>query len=132
MQNALEITGSCDTTWASNRTERRSMGGIVMMLAGAAVYYRTRLQPPIAQSSTKAEFTIMADAGKAASYLTAFKLLPHIWGRKRGPFLWGCISLKNQTLSPLFRQSATLFKRTCLLTRLKEVPDALYGPHLRC
>jgi hypothetical protein len=24
--NALEITGSCDTTWASDRTERRSMG----------------------------------------------------------------------------------------------------------
>ena len=45
------------------------MGGIVMMLAGAAVYYRTRLQPTIAQSSTKAEFTNMADAGKAALYL---------------------------------------------------------------
>ena len=67
--NALEITGSCDTTWASDRTERRSMGGIVMMLAGAAVYYRTRLQPTIAQSSTEAEFTNMADAGKAALYL---------------------------------------------------------------
>jgi hypothetical protein len=45
------------------------MGGIVMMLAGAAVYYRTRLQPTIAQSSTEAEFTNMADAGKAALYL---------------------------------------------------------------
>jgi hypothetical protein len=67
--NALEITGSCDTTWASDRIERRSMGGIVMMLAGAAVYYRTRLQPTIAQSSTEAEFTNMADAGKAALYL---------------------------------------------------------------
>jgi hypothetical protein len=34
-----------------------------------AVYYRTRLQPTIAQSSTEAEFTNMADAGKAAVYL---------------------------------------------------------------
>jgi hypothetical protein len=40
-----------------------------MMLAGAAVYYRTRLQPTIAQNSTEAEFTNMADAGKAALYL---------------------------------------------------------------
>ena len=40
-----------------------------MILAGAAVYYRTRLQPTIAQSSTEAEFTNMADAGKAALYL---------------------------------------------------------------
>ena len=39
------------------------MGGIVMMLAGAAVYYRTRLQPTISQSSMEAEFTNMADAG---------------------------------------------------------------------
>ena len=40
-----------------------------MMLAGAAIYYRTRLQPTVAQSSTEAEFTNMADAGKAALYL---------------------------------------------------------------
>ena len=67
--NALEIVGACDATWASDRKHRRSMGGIVMMLAGAAVYYRTRLQPTVAQSSTEAEFTNMADAGKAALYL---------------------------------------------------------------
>ena len=67
--NALELVGSCDATWASDRKHRRSMGGIIMMLAGAAVYYRTRLQPTIAQSSTEAEFTNMADAGKAALYL---------------------------------------------------------------
>ena len=40
-----------------------------MMLAGAAMYYRTQLQPIVAQSSTEAEFTNMADAGKAALYL---------------------------------------------------------------
>ena len=67
--NALEIVGACDATWASDRKHRRSMGGIVMMLAGAAVYYRTRLQPTVAQSSTEAEFTNMTDAGKAALYL---------------------------------------------------------------
>ena len=39
------------------------------MLAGVAVYYRTRLQPTIAQSSTEVEFTNMADAGKAGLYL---------------------------------------------------------------
>ena len=58
-----------DSTWASDRKHRRSVGGIVMMLAGAAIYYRTRLQPTVAQSSTEAEFTNMADAGQAALYL---------------------------------------------------------------
>ena len=45
------------------------MGGIVLMFAGAAVYYKTRLQPTIAQSSTEAEFVNMADAGNAALYM---------------------------------------------------------------
>ena len=40
-----------------------------MMLAGEAVYYRTRPQPIVAQSSTEAEFTNIVDAGKAALYL---------------------------------------------------------------
>ena len=40
-----------------------------MMLAGTAIYYCPRLQPTIAQSLTEAEFTNMADAGKAAFYL---------------------------------------------------------------
>ena len=45
------------------------MGGVVLMLAGGAVYYRTNLQPTIAQSSSEAEFTTMADAGKALMYI---------------------------------------------------------------
>jgi hypothetical protein len=45
------------------------MGGIVFMIAGGAIYYRTRLQPTVAQSSTEAEFCNMVDAGKAALYL---------------------------------------------------------------
>jgi len=67
--NPIQVMGACDTTWASDRLQRRSMGGVVLMLAGAAVFYRTHLQPTIAQSSTEAEFTNMADAGKAALYL---------------------------------------------------------------
>ena len=66
---ALELHGACDSTWASDRTQRRSMGGIVLMLAGGAVYYRTHLQPTIALSSTEAEFTTMAYARKAALYI---------------------------------------------------------------
>ena len=45
------------------------MGGVVMMLAGAAIYYKTRLQPTVALSSTEAEFLSMADADKAALYI---------------------------------------------------------------
>jgi hypothetical protein len=46
-------------------------------------------------------------------------------------FLRGHISLKNRSYRPLLRASTSPFKSTSLLIRLKEVPDALYGPHLR-
>jgi hypothetical protein len=36
------------------------------MLAGTAIFYETRHQPTVALSSTNAEFTAAADAGKAA------------------------------------------------------------------
>ena len=39
------------------------------MLAGAAIYYRTQIQPVIALSSTESELYAMVDAGKAALYL---------------------------------------------------------------
>ncbi len=39
------------------------------MLAGAAIFYKTRYQPTVARSSTEAEFAAAADAGKAALYL---------------------------------------------------------------
>ena len=39
------------------------------MLAGAALFCKTRCQPTVALSSTEAEFAAAADAGKAALYL---------------------------------------------------------------
>ncbi len=68
-EDPLVAKGAGDSTWASDRRHRRSMGGIVFLLAAGAIYYRTRLQPTVAQSSTEAEFCNMADAGKAALYL---------------------------------------------------------------
>lgn len=67
--NARQLIGSCDSTWASDQFERRSMGGVILMFAGAAIYYKTRSQPTIARSSTEAEFCNMADAGKAGLYI---------------------------------------------------------------
>jgi hypothetical protein len=68
-EDPLIAVGAGDSTWASDRKHRRSMGGIVFLLAGAAIYYRTQLQPTVALSSTEAEFCNMTDAGKAALYL---------------------------------------------------------------
>ena len=68
-ESPVKTYGASDSTWASDRQHRRSVSGIVFMLAGGAIYYKTRIQPTIALSSTEAELSAMADAGKAALYL---------------------------------------------------------------
>ena len=67
--NATELMDSCDITWGSDKMQRRRMSGIIIMLAGGAIFYRTRLQPTIALSTTEAEFTTTSDTGKAVLYL---------------------------------------------------------------
>jgi hypothetical protein len=47
-------------------------------------------------------------------------------------FLRGCISLKNWSYRPLLRDSTSLFKRTCLLIRVKEDPFGLYCRNGQC
>jgi hypothetical protein len=64
-----KLDGASDSTWASDRQHRRSTGGVVFFYAGGAVYYRSRIHPTVAQSSTEAELAFMTDAGKAALYL---------------------------------------------------------------
>jgi hypothetical protein len=74
---------------------------------------------------------LKTDAGYPDWRLTAFKLRSHIWDLKRG-ILRGCISLKNRSCCPLLRHSTSPFKRTCLLTRVKEVLVALYLRNGQC
>ena len=64
-----KLHGAADATWATDRLHRRSISGITFMLAGGAIFYRTRIQPTVALSSTEAELTAMVEAGKAALYL---------------------------------------------------------------
>jgi hypothetical protein len=69
MDDPLRTKGASDSTWGNDCCHRRSTGGVVFLLAGGAIYYRTRIQPTVAQSSTEAEFGFMTDAGKAALYI---------------------------------------------------------------
>ena len=61
--------GASDATWGADRNTRRSLTSVVILLAGAAVYYRTRLHPTIALSSTESELYGQTDAAKAALYI---------------------------------------------------------------
>jgi hypothetical protein len=58
-----------DSDWGSDRTHRRSVTGLVIMMAGGVIAYKSKYQPTIALSSTEAEFTAAAEAGKTTLYL---------------------------------------------------------------
>lgn len=66
---ATTLHGASDATWANDKHHRRSVSGTAILLAGAVVYYRCKLQPTIALSSTESEFAAMAETGKATLYL---------------------------------------------------------------
>jgi hypothetical protein len=58
-----------DSDWGSDRTHRRSVTGLVVMLAGGVIAYKSKYQATIALSSTEAEFTAASEAGKTILYL---------------------------------------------------------------
>jgi hypothetical protein len=58
-----------DSDWGSDRSHRRSVTGIAIMMAGGVIAYKSKYQPTIALSSTEAEFTAAAEAGKTTLYL---------------------------------------------------------------
>jgi hypothetical protein len=58
-----------DSDWGSDRTHRRSVTGLAIMLAGGVIAYKSKYQLTIALSSTEAEFTAASEAGKTILYL---------------------------------------------------------------
>ena len=59
-----------NSDWAGEDSSHgRSVTGIIIMVTGAAVVYKTHYQRAVALSSTEAEFDSASDAGKVALYI---------------------------------------------------------------
>ena len=61
--------GAVDSDYAGDVSHRRSVTGIVIRIAGGTILYKTKFQDTIAHSSTEAEFTAAAEAGKYILYI---------------------------------------------------------------
>ena len=66
---ANKILAYCDSDWGSDTSHRRSVSGMIILLSGAAVIYKTRYQKTIAMSSTEAGFVSASETGKMILYL---------------------------------------------------------------
>ena len=68
-QDKQYLLGFMDADWGHDVQTRKSVTGIAMFFGGAVIYYKTKYQTTIAQSSTEAEFMSACDAGKISLYL---------------------------------------------------------------
>ena len=58
-----------DDDWDGNQSHRRSVTGLMVMLAGGVIDYETKFQSAVSLSSAEAEFTAATEVGKIALYL---------------------------------------------------------------
>ncbi|MCO5588730.1 hypothetical protein L7F22_042689 [Adiantum nelumboides] len=65
----LSVRGYTDSDYAGDLDKRRSTSGYVFTLAGGAIYWRSRLQDCITQSTTEAEYVAANEACKEAIWL---------------------------------------------------------------
>jgi hypothetical protein len=63
------LIGAVDSDYAGDTTHCRSVSGIILTLAGGTVLYKSKFQETCAMSSTEAEFTAAAEAGKYILYV---------------------------------------------------------------
>ena len=77
-----QLVGYVDAAHANCLRTRRSVGGHVFILAGAAIVYRAKWIPTICTSSTEAEFIAAVSAAKAAKMLRS--ILQQLGFRQHG------------------------------------------------
>jgi deoxyuridine 5'-triphosphate nucleotidohydrolase len=63
------LFGAVDSDYAGDTAHRKSVTGIILRIAGGTIFYKTKFQDTIAMSSTEAEFTAAAEAGKYILYV---------------------------------------------------------------
>jgi hypothetical protein len=93
MDDPLRTKGASDSTWGKDHRYQRSAGGVIFLLTGGVIYYPTRIQATVAQSSAEAEFAFMTHASKAALCIRSILeelqleqvLLTQIAADNRGP-----------------------------------------------
>ena len=75
----------CDADWASNTETRRSRTGVILMMAGAPIIWKSHMQATISLSTTEAEYNALVYMGCEVLYF--FRLLSDLGQRAivRGP-----------------------------------------------
>jgi len=63
------LFAAVDSDYAGDNAHRRSVSGIILHLAGGTIFYKTKYQETVSQSSTESEFIAAAEAGRYILYI---------------------------------------------------------------
>jgi hypothetical protein len=66
---ADDLAGYSDADWGGDKETRRSTTGVVFMLTGAAIYWKSKLQSSVAMSTCEAELNALVEAVREALWL---------------------------------------------------------------
>lgn len=68
----VQIVVYCDSDWAQDSDDRRSISGYVVKLSGGPVSWQSKKQPTVALSTCEAEFVSLTEATKEVLWYTYF------------------------------------------------------------
>jgi hypothetical protein len=72
-EEPLHTHGYMDSSWTDCPLTRRSMGGLVMQMAGGPLAWKSRLWPTVAGLSTEFEYNMTSDGGRMSLYIRSCK-----------------------------------------------------------
>ena len=68
LPTSVSIAAFCDADWASDRDDRRSTTGYVVIINGGGVSWQAKKQPTVSASSVEAEYVSMSQAAKEVQW----------------------------------------------------------------
>jgi hypothetical protein len=68
-QQAVEITGYCDSDWGGDKSDGKSTTGFCTKINGNLISWQTKKQPTVAQSSAEAEYMAINDVAKEIMWI---------------------------------------------------------------
>ena len=68
----LQVQGVYDAAFACHIDDRRSQGGYVFLMGGAAVSWKSYTISTVARSTLESEYVVASDAGAEAIFLRNF------------------------------------------------------------
>lgn len=70
--SANRILGYSDADYAGDKNDRKSTSGMIYLLGGGPISWRSRKQPAVSTSTTEAEYIAMSSSAKHAKWIAQF------------------------------------------------------------